>query len=351
MIHLPRKEVAFAVKKLIGIVTLCTMTACAGWSATVPATAQASELPIATTAADEVKYMNLSSKSIIANDQVYLPLRSTFADMYMSLNWRVDGTNTVRVSNAYESYDLYLSEDGSAIKLQNYGNGYGLVAQGGCTYVPLQFFQDIISNYDIGMSGDNLLVLFQNGANAQSFWQNMNATTVAVEAPIAEPTVQPEEVCPADTSAPAEKPLINDAPPVVSVAGTGQLNYPTVLGAMVTSPFGLRDCPWGTGPKDFHLGIDLAAAKGTPIYAADEGTIVRAETFYSYGYCIDVQHDNGMITRYAHLDQMQVKVGQRVVRGQAIATMGMTGAATGPHLHFEVILNGKQVDPAPYIGV
>ena len=113
----------------------------------------------------------------------------------------------------------------------------------------------------------------------------------------------------------------------------------------LSSPFGPR---WGR----FHRGIDLACPVGTPVVAADGGTITRARTNAgSYGNYIDVDHGNGYTTRYAHLSQIEVQVGQKVVKGQEIAKSGNTGRSTGPHLHFEVCNGGKLEDPLGHISL
>lgn len=332
-------------KKWLATATVCVVTLCAGMTF-VPTPAEAADSQVAQAAVNDVRYMNLSSGAKVVDNQVYLPLRSTFSDMFMALDWRVDGTDLVRITNAYESYDLYLGDGGTTLKLQEWGYGYPIQSIDGCSYVPMNFFDDIIANYNIGMSGDNLMVLMANGSQVPSFWHNMNAT------PVKEVVAEPAPQATVDGTSPAA-PLepMPEFTPGVSIAGTGQLAMPTVAGAILTSPFGYREDPFGGDKKDFHLGMDLAAAKGSPIYAAEGGTIVRASWFESYGNCIDVQHPNGMLTRYAHLDGFNVALGQEVGCGQTIGTMGATGAATGPHLHFEVYVDGERVNPASYVGL
>ena len=107
---------------------------------------------------------------------------------------------------------------------------------------------------------------------------------------------------------------------------------------VVTSEFGGR---WGR----MHTGIDLGASTGTPIYASDGGTIIRAGWFGGYGNCIDVDHENGRVTRYGHCSAILVSVGDKVYQGQEIGLVGNTGNSFGSHLHFEVILDGSAVNP------
>lgn len=100
-----------------------------------------------------------------------------------------------------------------------------------------------------------------------------------------------------------------------------------------------------------HKGIDLAADKGTPIFAAAAGTVTYAGYDNDYGYTVVIQHSNGMKTRYAHANALCVTTGSTVAQGDMIATVGNTGWSTGNHLHFEVIVNGNRVNPGPYIGL
>ena len=121
--------------------------------------------------------------------------------------------------------------------------------------------------------------------------------------------------------------------------------YAMPIGAYtLTSTFGPR---WGR----MHLGLDLAAPTGSPIYASDGGTIIRAGYYGGYGNCVDIDHGNGRVTRYAHCSKLLVSAGEQVYQGQNIALVGSTGNSTGPHLHFEVRLNDTAVDPAPKLGL
>jgi murein DD-endopeptidase MepM/ murein hydrolase activator NlpD len=116
----------------------------------------------------------------------------------------------------------------------------------------------------------------------------------------------------------------------------------------ITSGFGMRKQPV-FGRMIMHTGIDIAAAQGTTIAAAATGRVILAQYAGNCGNMITIDHGGGMATNYCHLSQIFVGVGQDVQRGQAIGAVGMTGDATGPHLHFEVRIEGKPVDPLGYL--
>ncbi|MDD4995119.1 MAG: peptidoglycan DD-metalloendopeptidase family protein [Patescibacteria group bacterium] len=98
-----------------------------------------------------------------------------------------------------------------------------------------------------------------------------------------------------------------------------------------------------------HSGLDIAVPLGEPIYAAEAGTVTRAGWYVGYGNCIDINHGNGMMTRYGHASKIYVKPGDKVSRGQTVGLVGSTGRSTGPHIHLEVIINGAKYNPLSYI--
>jgi murein DD-endopeptidase MepM/ murein hydrolase activator NlpD len=118
--------------------------------------------------------------------------------------------------------------------------------------------------------------------------------------------------------------------------------------ATLGSPFGNRDDPF-TGRRAFHSGLDFAAEKGTAIHAAAGGTVVSAGFRSDYGWVVEIDHGNGLRTRYAHASRLLVKAGDVVAPGETIAAVGTTGRSTGPHLHFEVLRSGEATDPRRYL--
>jgi murein DD-endopeptidase MepM/ murein hydrolase activator NlpD len=136
---------------------------------------------------------------------------------------------------------------------------------------------------------------------------------------------------------------------------TGGGNFASPLGAnwrrMVTSEFGWRPNPFGGSGGEGHSGLDLGAPKGTPIHAARDGVVSYVEDSdgSGYGYHVVIDHGDGMVTLYGHCSRVYVRSGQTVKQGDIIAAVGSTGRSTGNHLHFEIRINGKKVNPRNYL--
>ncbi|MGW4117154.1 M23 family metallopeptidase [Nocardia sp. NPDC004711] len=129
-------------------------------------------------------------------------------------------------------------------------------------------------------------------------------------------------------------------PPGFVIPGAGGFALPAK--GVFTSGFGAR---WGT----FHAGIDIAAPLGSPIYAVAAGTVIDAGPAQGFGLWVRIRHDDGTISVYGHMYDFSVSVGERVPAGLQIARIGNRGDSTGPHLHFEIIINGQHVDPQPWL--
>ena len=134
---------------------------------------------------------------------------------------------------------------------------------------------------------------------------------------------------------------INDKP---KTASSGAYAVP-IKNAYVINSNGKFGSRWGR----MHEGLDFSCPTGTPIYAADGGTVTKAATFGGYGNCVIIKHDNGQETLYGHCSKLNVTAGEKVYKGQVIAAVGNTGRSTGAHLHFEIHIGGSAVDPWSYI--
>ncbi len=121
-----------------------------------------------------------------------------------------------------------------------------------------------------------------------------------------------------------------------------------ISGGRQTSGFGRRSAPT-KGASTYHKGVDWAVATGTAVYASCGGTVAKAGWGSGYGYVVYIDHEDGRQTRYGHLSKVLVKAGQTVKQGERIALSGNTGVSTGPHLHFEILINGSQVNPLKYL--
>lgn len=125
-------------------------------------------------------------------------------------------------------------------------------------------------------------------------------------------------------------------------------NSKPINAAFNSSSYGWRIDPFN-GNKAFHEGLDFTANTGTPIRAAADGIVSSVEQGGAYGKLVKIEHGAGLETRYAHTSKILVKVGERVIKGQMVAEVGSTGRSTGPHLHYEIRLNGASLDPRKYL--
>jgi len=122
-----------------------------------------------------------------------------------------------------------------------------------------------------------------------------------------------------------------------------------VTGGFISSYFGEREDPF-SGHEAYHKGVDFAGTVGSNVIAVAAGVVTWAGERTGYGNLVEINHGDGFVTRYAHNARTLVQVGQTVKRGESVALMGSTGRSTGPHVHFEVLRNGRQVDPLSFIG-
>jgi len=143
---------------------------------------------------------------------------------------------------------------------------------------------------------------------------------------------------------------------LLALARTASARASIAYRVMLMPVVKLKQVTRGFGPtpgNGFHTGVDLTAPYGSPVRAAAGGSVVFAGTFYGYGNMIDLRHPDGLVTRYAHLSAFapDLRVGVSVASGDLIGAIGTSGHAHGPHLHFEVRVDSKAVDPKPYLGL
>jgi len=134
----------------------------------------------------------------------------------------------------------------------------------------------------------------------------------------------------------------------LSIEKESELSGRPVQKGWLSSYYGVRKDPFSGRPA-MHKGVDFAGKAGEDIIATAAGVVTWAGERYGYGKLVEIDHGNGLRTRYGHNDELQVEVGDIVTKGQAVALLGNTGRSTGAHVHYEVLKNGSQVDPLPYI--
>lgn len=132
-----------------------------------------------------------------------------------------------------------------------------------------------------------------------------------------------------------------------SATSLSNLQWPVPSCTLITSRFGYRVAPT-TGASTYHGGLDIGAGMGASIVAAGAGDVIYAGANGGYGNCVMIDHGNGVVTVYAHMSSIGVSYGQYVTAGQYVGAVGSTGVSTGPHCHFEIRINGAQIDPAAY---
>jgi murein DD-endopeptidase MepM/ murein hydrolase activator NlpD len=137
----------------------------------------------------------------------------------------------------------------------------------------------------------------------------------------------------------------------VSRPNTAAANIPSIwpVAGPLSSGFGVRGNPFGGSSREFHKGQDIAAPIGTPVMATADGVVTVAGWLRGYGWVVYIDHGNGISTRYGHLSRIDVAVGQTIKRGEQLGLVGSTGRSTGPHLHYEVLINGQATNPIPYL--
>ena len=132
------------------------------------------------------------------------------------------------------------------------------------------------------------------------------------------------------------------------IENTRYLSGRPITKGWLSSYFGLRKDPFNGRPS-MHKGIDFAGKEDGEIIATASGVVSWADDRYGYGLLIEINHGDGLKTRYGHNKQLLVKVGDVVGKGQIIARMGSTGRSTGPHVHYEILRNNRQIDPKKYV--
>jgi murein DD-endopeptidase MepM/ murein hydrolase activator NlpD len=148
--------------------------------------------------------------------------------------------------------------------------------------------------------------------------------------------------------------ITKDAPVILSSARRdASSNIPSIwpVAGLLRSGFGVRSNPFGGSSREFHKGQDIVAPMGAPVIATADGTVTIAGWLRGYGRVVYIDHGNGITTRYGHLSRIDVEVGQTVRRGEQLGLVGSTGRSTGPHLHYEVLIDGRATNPIPYLPV
>jgi murein DD-endopeptidase MepM/ murein hydrolase activator NlpD len=187
---------------------------------------------------------------------------------------------------------------------------------------------------------------FRRLFNAQAVSRSIFALAVAVTS-----TAASAETADAEYKALFQSWKKMDAVGQPAASDQGSMSVPSikpVANLQFTSVYGVRSDPF-RGTAAMHAGVDIPGPVGTPIYATADGVVGRSGWVGGYGNLVELEHGRGLQTRYGHLSKLLVAPGARVTRGQVIGLMGSTGRSTGSHLHYEVRMDGRAVNPVPYL--
>jgi murein DD-endopeptidase MepM/ murein hydrolase activator NlpD len=184
---------------------------------------------------------------------------------------------------------------------------------------------------------ENKSINYSRPAGAENFTTNSGG-------PVSELQMTEEEAAAAESSD------IQDQIKLIRTS-VNPANLPTMWAHLgkINNEFGFRRNPFGGRSYEFHAGMDIDGEKGDSVLAPANGTIIKAGWQGGYGNMIEIDHGNGLTTRYGHLSRIEVQVGDPIARGQLIGLVGSTGRSTGPHLHYEVRLNDKSINPRLFL--
>lgn len=197
-----------------------------------------------------------------------------------------------------------------------------------------------------------LALLIYSWRGVVSGWSNQSNNAVAAVVKTPERVESSEAI---ETTRLGVPEFVRSGSPEASIYRNGRdraagIEFPVFpVRGTITDRFGFRGNPFGFGITEFHRGLDIGAAHGTPVIAAAKGVVQFADWEGGYGNVVMIEHDRGkVVTRYAHLSQFAVVANQPVAAGTVVGYVGSTGRSTGPHLHFEVRIDGSPIDPLAF---
>ena len=319
------------IKRLAGIVILVLT----GLFWALPA--MAAEQP----AVDE-SFADVGGNVIKADGMTYLPLKDIMDSLGVSVVWGADDQDKILVASDGERYQIILSFDYTTgttyAGTVDENITYLVQMKDGRAYFPLDFYEEII-NREIHFAPESGRIEF---IDTNPNWRQTLAAKEGQEAVYnnTNPKIKNLAIYKVEavsrSAAPKAAATVNGIP-----VDTEQMIWPTTA-TRISSPYGRRG-------RGFHTGVDIDGGTGDPVYAAWAGKVIRAGWSGGYGYCVDLEHADGSVTRYAHMQAITTTVGAIVNHGEQIGTVGATGNASGDHLHFEVRKGKATYNPLEYI--
>ncbi len=287
-------------------------------------------------------YADLGDNVIKADGVTYLPLKNIMDSLGASVIWCADDQDKILVAADGQRYQITLSFD--------YASGttyagtidenltYLVQMKDGRAYFPLDFYEEIIDREIHFVSNMNRI----NFVDPHPQWREAVAAKDDQPAVYNNTNPKIKNLAPytveavSRSAAPSVATTINGIP-----VDNEPMIWPTTA-TRISSPYGKRG-------RGFHTGVDIDGDTGDPVYAAWNGKVVKAGWSGGYGNCIDIEHADGSVTRYAHLQSISTTIGTIVTHGEQIGTLGATGNASGDHLHFEVRKGKATYNPLEYI--
>lgn len=289
----------------------------------------------------------LGDKVIVNNNETVFPLKEIMDACGITTFWRADSQDKILIVENANRYEIILSIDHDTGVIYagttDDNTSYLATVVDGHVYFAQDFYNEILDREVVWRSGSGMLSIIDDSPN----WMNSgivdkNGKEIYSNKNSVIKGLSPYKIESVSRSTAVREPAKGNSAQVIPVDEAGMI-WPTTA-TRISSNYGKRG-------KSFHSGLDIDGVTGDPVYAALSGQVVFAGWSNGYGKCINIQHADGTITRYAHLNQIDVKQGEIVGRGQVIGQVGSTGRSSGDHLHFEVRKGKYTYNPKDYITV
>ncbi len=303
----------------------------------------------------EDKYLIFDDSEIITNsDGIFLPIKQVMELVGVSVVWGADKQDKIMVAADGQHYQIELSFDNDSgtifAGVEDENVTYLVQMRDDHAYFPVAFYEEILNRNVKYVPSVNRL----NVVDSQPIWKEVVAATPDSPAVYNNINRKIKNLAPykvEQTSRSMTETRQVQTPEVASNNQGAEVNgIPVDYNPMIWPTTATRiSSPYGGRGRGFHTGVDIDGDTGDPVYAAWTGRVIKAGYSGGYGNCVDIEHADGSVTRYAHMSEIKTTVGVIVQQGQVIGLVGSTGRSTGDHLHFEVRKGKATFNPLEYI--